>query len=265
MRESLYEPHIVTDPSRPYIFHESHSCAGCLPHWHENIEILYFHSLGTVIRDRREYSVNPGEIVIFNSNALHAVQITDLNDYECLIVDLKFCEKNDINCSAVNFDCVVRDATAAKLFREAAAEIRDEKSAFSAAARKASILALLVRLCRKHSQPATEHEDRSGTVRRAIGYINSRLGEPMSIDEIADAVKMSKYYFCREFRRETGFTIVQYINNLRCLEAERLLRQTDEPVQEIARSCGYENLSYFTRTYRAVTGATPSETRHEAK
>ena len=85
----------------------------------------------------------------------------------------------------------------------------------------------------------------------------------MSVDEIADHVKMSKYYFCREFRRETGYTVVRYINNVRAREAERLLKQTDAPVQEIARSCGYENLSYFTRTFKSVTGKTPSETRRD--
>ena len=52
-----------------------------------------------------------------------------------------------------------------------------------------------------------------------------------------------------------------YINNLRCREAERMLRSGEETVGEVARRCGFDNLSYFTRTFRAVVGKTPSELR----
>lgn len=259
-----YESLKVNDPSKPYIFHPHSGSGGCFPHWHENVEILFFYTDNAVFRDRERYEAKVGDLVVFNSNSLHAVPPDSGGcSYDCLIVDMKFCVENDINCAVLDFDAVIRDERAKELFLAAADEIVKPSDSFSAAARKARILDLLVYISRSFSRPAPQNADRSDTVRRAIGYINSRLDKPMSVDEIADHVKMSKYYFCREFRRETGYTVVRYINNVRAREAERLLKQTDAPVQEIARTCGYENLSYFTRTFKSVTGKTPSETRRD--
>lgn len=258
-----YESLRVNDPSKPYIFHRHSENCGCFPHWHENIEILFFYTDGAVFRDRERYEAKSGNLAVFNSNSLHAVPYTGGVSYDCLIVDMKFCVENDINCAALDYDAVISDERAKELFIAAADEIGKTSDSFSAAARKARILDFLVWISRNFSRPAPQNADRSDTVRRAIGYINSRLDKPMSVDEIADHVKMSKYYFCREFRRETGYTVVRYINNVRAREAERLLKQTDAPVQEIARSCGYENLSYFTRTFKSVTGKTPSEIRRD--
>lgn len=262
--DNRYESLRVNDPSKPYIFHPHSESGGCFPHWHENVEILFFYTDNAVFRDRERYETKAGDLVVFNSNSLHAVPASSTGcSYDCLIVDMKFCVENDINCAVLDFDAVIRDERAKELFLAAADEIVKPSDSFSAASRKARILDLLVYISRNFSRPAPQNANRSDTVRNAIGYINSRLDKPMSVDEIADHVKMSKYYFCREFRRETGYTVVGYINNIRAREAERLLKQTDAPVQEIARSCGYENLSYFTRTFKSVTGKTPSEMRRD--
>lgn len=87
MQDNYYEPHVVPDPSRPFIFHSCQLSRGCMPHWHVNIELLYFHSTGKVIRDRAEYQVRPDDLIIFGSNTLHAVPVDESNSYDCLIVD----------------------------------------------------------------------------------------------------------------------------------------------------------------------------------
>lgn len=262
MPDNLYEKHILPDPSKPYIFHPSREFCYCLPHWHENIELLHFFSESRVICGRTAYDVKPGDITVFSSNALHSIPKDAAGCYECLIVDSKFCFDNGIDVAAIDFECVVRDSEAGQLYSRAVEEISAQQSGerFGAAGVKAAILTLMVKLCRGWSHPSAERETGS-IVRRAIGYINSNLTRPMTVDEIAGNVSVSKYYLCREFRRETGFTVVRYINDLRCREAERLLRGTSGSVGEIARSCGFDNVSYFTRTFKAVTGFTPSEIR----
>ena len=267
MQDNYYEPHVVPDPSRPFIFHSYQLSRGCMPHWHVNIELLYFHSTGKVIRDRAEYPVRPDDLIIFGSNTLHAVPVDENNSYDCLIVDGKFCTDNNISISSLDFDCVVRDPTASAKFRAVVDEIghfdAEKQELFSAAGTKAAILSLMVYLCRNYSRPSLPSREQSDAVKRAIGYINSNLSKAMTISEIADYVKVSKYYFCREFRRETGYTLIGYINNLRCREAERMLRSGEDTVGEVARRCGFDNLSYFTRTFRAVVGKTPSELRSQ--
>lgn len=264
MPDIRYEKHIVPDPARPYIYHPRKQFHYFLPHWHENIEILCFHTRSRVVCDRTAYDTSPGDLAIFPSNALHSIPTEAAAEYECLIIDSGFLAENNIDAASLTFDCVVSDKRARELFAAAALEINSKKS-FAAAAAKASILALAVHLCRGWSHPAAPGSRYDGSasdaIRRAIGYINSNLSRPMTVDEIAASVSVSKYYFCREFRNETGYTVVRYINDLRCREAERQLRGTSATVGEIARAVGYENLSYFTRTFRSITGKTPSEIR----
>ena len=259
MSDNLYEKHIVPDPSKPYIFHERHGALYICPHWHENIELLRFYTNGIVICDRTSYEVKAGDIAVFSSNALHSIPQERSAEYDCLIVNSSFLIENDIDPAKIEFDCVISDERARELFDAAVSEITS-KDSFRAAGAKAAILTFMVCLCRNWSKPLDVRETRS-IVRRAIGYINSNLSSDMTIDEIAENTTVSKYYLCREFRRETGFTVVRYINDLRCREAERLLKRSDATVSEIARSLGYDNLSYFTRTFRSITGKKPSEVR----
>lgn len=264
MTDSCYEKHIVPDPARPYIYHPR-KYSYFLPHWHENIELLYFYEGQSVICDREMYPVKAGDIAVFAPNSLHSIPQEMSANYECLIIDTSFLIENNIDILHLDFECVVSDSSAAELFKAAVREIALQKAQapFGAAAAKAAILSLMVCLCRGYSKKLLERET-SGIIRRAIGYINSNLSKPMTIKEIAESITVSKYYFCREFRRETGFTVVRYINDLRCREAERLLRSTDATVGEIARSLGYENQSYFTRTFKLITGKKPSELRNKS-
>ena len=261
MPDTNYESHVVPDPSRPYICHFGHVCA--LPHWHENIEILCFNSSGKVICGRASYDVQGGDIAVIASNTLHAVPANEGMTYDCLIVDGAFLSKNNISVAGLKFTPIIRGDNTLGLYRTVMAEIvRAYKGdEYGAAAVKAAMLTLMVHICRQHSAPEGAEYGRNDAVKRALVFIKSHYSQPLSVDMIAGKVNISKYYFCREFRRETGFTVVRYINNLRCREAEKLLRAGKHTVSEAARACGFENLSYFTRTYKSIVGVPPSQTR----
>ena len=258
----FYEPHILPDPSTPYFFHKNNSHT--MPHWHENIEILYFYGDGGLVCDRTTYEVHTHDIAIFNSNALHSVPHETSVQHNCLIIDNGFLEKCDIPVVQMKFDCIISDEKVGKLYLDVVDAIEERNKgmdSISAAAVKSAILSLMVYLCRNYSHGEKSEQGRGDSVKRALGYIKSHFDEPLTVDQIADSVNISKFYFCREFHRETGFTVVRYINNLRCREAEKLLRDGKCTVGEVARACGFENLSYFTRTYKTIIGHTPTETR----
>lgn len=261
MLDTNYESHVIPDLSRPYRFHMKHTF--CMPHWHENIEILQFSGNGCVICGRTSYDVQKGDVAVISSNMLHSAPVCGDTTHDCLIIDSAFLTQNNINVAGLKFECIIRDAAVSELFNDTMAEIAraSKGDEYGAAAVKAAILALMVRICRNYSVSESTEYGRSDVVKRAIAYIKSHYSEPLNVDMIAGKVNISKYYFCREFRRETGFTVVGYINNLRCREAEKLLRAGKHTVSEVARACGFENLSYFTRTYKAIIGVSPSQTR----
>ena len=259
--DNRYEAHIIPNPAQPYVYHFGNVCA--MPHWHENVEILYFHGDGGVICDRRSYAISAGSIAIVNSNTLHAIPNCNGVTHDCLIIDSAFLSKCDINISEIKFEAVIKDETAAELFLSAMDEIvkmRDGDE-YGAAAVKAAVLTLMVHLCREHAISGTVEQVHGDMIKRAIGYIKSHYDETLTIDLIASKVNVSKFYFCREFRRETGYTVIHYINNLRCREAQKILREGKYTVSEAARMCGFENISYFTRTYKTIIGCTPTESR----
>ena len=82
--------------------------------------------------------------------------------------------------------------------------------------------------------------------------------------EFADAAGVCSFsasHFMRWFRQMTGQSFVAFLNEFRLNAAAEALQATDETVLTIASRCGFENLSYFNRTFKAHFGTTPREYR----
>ncbi len=103
-----------------------------------------------------------------------------------------------------------------------------------------------------------EHED----LARVLEVIHRRHAEPIALEEIAGAVHMSVPTFTRFFRRMTGTSFVDYLNEWRVRRACSLLAETDLRVAEIADACGFANLSHFNRQFRRRRAATPTDWRN---
>ncbi len=82
---------------------------------------------------------------------------------------------------------------------------------------------------------------------------------PISLQDAASKANLSKEAFCRFFKLRTRKTFTQYLIQLRINEAKKLLQETDWGISEIAFRVGFENLSYFNRTFKTSTGLTPRE------
>lgn len=108
-----------------------------------------------------------------------------------------------------------------------------------------------------YSIPAASNE----SIDRAIRFMENHITENISLDEIADHVGLSKYYFNRLFNRHIGMTPHRYFINMRVQYAKRLLLTTYASVEEIAESCGFDNPSNFIRLFKQRTGMTPSAFR----
>jgi YesN/AraC family two-component response regulator len=63
------------------------------------------------------------------------------------------------------------------------------------------------------------------------------------------------------FKKETGWTMTEYIALMRCKKAARLLKKTDLPVQEISSYVGYSDNNYFVKVFKKIYDLTPSEYR----
>lgn len=83
----------------------------------------------------------------------------------------------------------------------------------------------------------------------------------ITLEETAEKANLSKEAFCRFFKLRTRKTFSQYVLQLRINEAQKLLQETDLGVSEIAFRVGFENLSYFNRSFKTILGKSPREFR----
>lgn len=116
------------------------------------------------------------------------------------------------------------------------------------------IIELLV-LLNKHSFENIPAE--FGAVSMAVEYINSNIERNITIDEICAEIHMSKYYFCRQFKKATNTTIMKYILKTRIVMAKNMLLNEKLTITEISNRCGFSSVSYFSRVFKEETGVSP--------
>jgi AraC-like DNA-binding protein len=97
----------------------------------------------------------------------------------------------------------------------------------------------------------------------AVQHMRERFGESLSRDELAAVAHLSPSHFSRLFRQYTGRTFTEALARLRVNHAAELLRRSDRSLGLIAVECGFTDQSYFTRTFRRLTGRTPRQYRRE--
>lgn len=90
-------------------------------------------------------------------------------------------------------------------------------------------------------------------------YIANYTGSDYTLKSIADAVSYTPYYLSRIFKSETGENLPEYILNARMERAKRLLLDKSKNIQSIAKAVGFENASYFSRSFKKHTGMTPKQ------
>ncbi len=101
----------------------------------------------------------------------------------------------------------------------------------------------------------------SPAVTKARAYIAAHKSEELSLPEVAAAVHMSPFYFCKTFRKATGMNFTDYVSRLRVENVKQLLLNPHKRVSEAAFEAGFQSLSQFNRAFRRVTGESPSDYR----
>ncbi len=95
----------------------------------------------------------------------------------------------------------------------------------------------------------------------AINYIDANYDKPLTLAEIARASHLSASRLAHIFKEQMGITLIDYVTSVRIEQAKELLLATDQSCTEICFQVGYNNQSYFTRTFKSVVGMTPRRFR----
>ena len=94
-------------------------------------------------------------------------------------------------------------------------------------------------------------------INKAIAYTLKNYTEPLTLEEMADYLGLNKCYFCQLFKRETGKTYSQFLNELRIEKSKELLENTNLSILDIALTVGYNNQNHYSMAFKKLTGTTP--------
>ena len=100
---------------------------------------------------------------------------------------------------------------------------------------------------------------------RLIRHISQHFREPLTLDQIARELGVSKYYLSRIFSQKLNTSFREYLNQLRLDYACALLQTSEQPVAEICLEAGFEHLRTFNRVFQQLRGTTPSAFRASDK
>lgn len=244
-------------------------------HWHKEFEIIRVVSGEfNLYLNGEEYLLSDGDVAFIGCGCLHRGEPRNCV-YECLVFDLNMLKRqqNDaaesfispiISSSAGVTSCLSKKDTDIKntvdmLFEKMAK--REEYYQLEVY----GLLFLTFSMLYSHGYilKGTEisHGRQAKKVTELINWLNENFTEPISLDKLAAHTGLSEKYICRVFKEYTSKTPMTYINELRIENACYEMAKMKKNVTQAAYDSGFNDLSYFCKTFKRYKGVTPNEYR----
>lgn len=100
-------------------------------------------------------------------------------------------------------------------------------------------------------------------VQKARKFIEEHQTEELALEDVAKAVNTSTFHFCKMFKRATGMTFTEYLALVRVGKAKKLLANPQMRISEVAFEAGFSSITHFNRTFRKLTGQSPTHFRKQ--
>ena len=110
-------------------------------------------------------------------------------------------------------------------------------------------------------RPSMTEKKNPKAIERATRFGLNHFEEPIGVQDMADEVGLSRFYFSRLFKKHKGMSPVDFIHKLRMEKAVNMLQMGNRPITEIADKCGFQSASYFCRAFIKDFGISPSKFR----
>jgi AraC-like DNA-binding protein/mannose-6-phosphate isomerase-like protein (cupin superfamily) len=126
---------------------------------------------------------------------------------------------------------------------------------------------LLITLLRRHCQPwvLAGSAAPAARVARAIEFINKHFAEPITLDDLAACIHVSRRHFFRLFEQTVGLAPMEYLKKVRLQKAAEMLLSSNANITEVAFACGFNDSNYFSSLYHKEFGMPPSQFKREGR
>ncbi|HHT89549.1 MAG: AraC family transcriptional regulator [Bacillota bacterium] len=249
-------------------------------HYHDYYEIYYLYSGERhYLLEDRIYHIHQGDLVLIPPNIVHqTAEGGGTGSHERMLIyftksflsDLLSSEERVglLSCFQHKLKALRLSAADQTLVETILSKMRKEERrnlAWSAFYQKILLSELLVLASRKASEQLEDYFYPEGPVHQKIHNIVRFMGENyqqmLSLSDLAERFFVSPAYLSRAFKRVTGLTLTEYLNTVRIKEAQRLLRQSNSTVSDVALQVGFSSHTHFGRTFKQMTGLSPIKYR----
>lgn len=254
------------------------------PNYHDYLELTYIYTgKGTFRLRNKIYNVDVGDLTVISPGELHTFEADynhpirllsvffmpelyyrpgwDMNSFE-LIRPILQKDTDEIDClSPEKFS----DKNLSSLFWTICYDLKKETILGNLHAKNVLSRILIELLESYFSIPASKRnkyrlrEKGSDRLVDVFRFLNENFAEKITLKEASDVACMSPNYFCRYFKKITGHTFTEYLLRLRIDKAKELLLTNSYSTKKVAFLVGFENISYFYRTFHRFTSLKPSE------
>jgi two-component system, response regulator YesN len=100
-----------------------------------------------------------------------------------------------------------------------------------------------------------------GMLHKAKEYIETHYADSLTLEQVAEYVELSPFYFSKLFKDRFGMTFIDYLTEIRINKAKAEMENPGKSLKEICYSVGYKDPNYFSRVFKKQTGLSPSEFR----
>ena len=108
-----------------------------------------------------------------------------------------------------------------------------------------------------------EEQDESRIIQKIKNLIEKEYAKDISLNYVAENVNLTPAYVSYIFKKETGQTLVKYVTDIKMMKARKMLEEGTMKIVQVAKTCGYENQSYFNRLFKNYYGVTPKQLREK--
>lgn len=243
-------------------------------HWHDELEIIYVKSgCLTVSISGESYIGNAGDVFVVSPGNLHLMGAqTGTVDYFTFLFPLKYISfrtddmLNDkllepLNSGQLMISPRVK-GTAKELCEQLiaiyVAKNNESESKITAQIKtKIILLQFILEMWKQGFVIENDTSGRNTVEKEMVSYVQQNFTGKISLKEFGEQFHLSEKYISRYFKEHFHIALSQYVTYLRLEHAKQLLQDTDIPITEVAMQSGYQNVSYFIRSFKKTYGVSP--------
>lgn len=241
-------------------------------HWHLEYELILVMSGSFELSlDGTPFPMGPGDCAWVGDGIVHGGTPRDCI-YECVVFDLGTLLHSTPVCARSAGEFLADESGCTGVFRQGSAQALLADRLFEAMEKENpgyewTVTGLMWQIMgsllagRTVRSPFSKSREKTIRLKNVLTYIRDNYDGPVTLGELARVAGMNPKYFCRVFAQMTGRTPIDYLNYYRIEQAGELLLLTDRPVTEIALSCGFNDMSYFSRMFSRHKGVSPNRYR----